>query len=162
MFGEKRAALHEKNTLPTVKHGGGSIMLWGCVAASSTGNIAQVEGRMDSTKYQQILEANIIPFVKKLQLKKGWLEIHMDYLKRRKLKVLEWPSQSPDLNITENQWVDLKRAVHSRRPKSTAELDAFCKEEWEKIPNKRIERLSVGYKKHLQVVISARGGVTKY
>ena len=56
-FGEK--AYVENNTLPTVKHGGGSIMLWGCVAAGGTGNIVRVEGRMDSTKYQDILEANI-------------------------------------------------------------------------------------------------------
>ena len=170
---KKGAAFHEKNTLPTVKHGGGSIMLWGCVAASGTGNIAWVEGRMDSTKYQQILEANITPSVKKLKLKRGWLlqqdndpkhtwKSTMDDLKRHKLKVLEWPSQSPDLNIIENLWVDLKRAVHARRPKNIAELEAFCKEEWEKIPNTRIERLLAGYKKRLQAVISARGGVTKY
>ena len=36
------------NTLPTVKNGGGSIMLWGCVAAGGTGNLVQVEERMDS------------------------------------------------------------------------------------------------------------------
>ena len=80
----------------------------------------------------------------------------MDCLKRRKLKVLEWPSQSPDLSITENLWANLKR------PKNIAELEAFCKEEWEKIPNTRIERLLAGYKKHLQAVISARRGVTKH
>uniref|UniRef100_A0A3Q3KMZ5 Tc1-like transposase DDE domain-containing protein n=1 Tax=Monopterus albus TaxID=43700 RepID=A0A3Q3KMZ5_MONAL len=170
---KKGAAFHEKNTLPTIKHGGGSIMLWGCVAASGTGNIARVEGRMDSTKYQQILEANITPSVKKLKLKRGWLlqqdndpkhtsKSTMEYLKRRRLKVLEWPSQSPDLNIIENLWVDLKRAVHARRPKNITELEAFCKEEWEKIPSTRIERLLAGYEKCLQAVISARGGVTKY
>ena len=48
-----------KNTLPIVKHGGGSIMLWGCVAAGGTGNIVQLERRMDSTKYQEIVEANV-------------------------------------------------------------------------------------------------------
>ena len=37
--------------LHLVKHGGGSIMLWGCVATGGTGNIVRVEGRMDFTKY---------------------------------------------------------------------------------------------------------------
>ena len=55
---KKDAAFVKKNTFPTVKHGGASIMFWGCVAAGGTGNIVRVEGRMDSTKYQEILEAN--------------------------------------------------------------------------------------------------------
>lgn len=68
---QKGETFHEKNALPTVKHEGGSIMLWGCVAGSGTGNIARVEGRMDSTKSQQILKANITPSIKKLKLKRG-------------------------------------------------------------------------------------------
>lgn len=49
----------------------GCVMLWVCVTASGTGNVARVEGRIDSTKYQQILEANITPWVKKPKLKRG-------------------------------------------------------------------------------------------
>ena len=56
---KKGEAFVEKNTLPTVKHGGGSIMVWGCVEARGAENIVWVERRMDSTKYQDILEANV-------------------------------------------------------------------------------------------------------
>jgi hypothetical protein len=45
---------------------------------------------------------------------------------------LEWPSQSPDLNLIEMLWHDLKRAVHIKNPKNIAELKQFCEEEWSK------------------------------
>ncbi|KAF7659802.1 hypothetical protein LDENG_00292920, partial [Lucifuga dentata] len=54
-----------------------------------------------------------------------------EWLKR---KVLEWPSQSLDLNSIEMLWWDLKRAVHARKLSNVATLKQFCKEEWAKIP----------------------------
>lgn len=38
----------------------------------------------------------------------------LEWFKGKHLKVLEWPSQSPDLNPTENLWSDLKIAVFSK------------------------------------------------
>ena len=41
MCGEKKGTPHQHQTLiPTVKYGGGSIMVWGCFAASEPGQLA--------------------------------------------------------------------------------------------------------------------------
>ncbi len=50
-------------------------------------------------------------------------------LHQKKTEVLEWPSQSPDLNPIENLWDDLKRAVHRRCHRNLTDLERFGKEE---------------------------------
>ena len=49
-------AHHLSNTIPTVKNGGGGIMLWGCFSAAKTGRLVRIEGTMNAAKYRQILE----------------------------------------------------------------------------------------------------------
>ncbi|KAK3545726.1 hypothetical protein QTP70_011339 [Hemibagrus guttatus] len=51
----KNAELHPKNTIPTVKHGGGNIMLWGCFSAKGTGRLIRVKERMNGAMYREIL-----------------------------------------------------------------------------------------------------------
>ena len=43
---KNREACKPKNNIPTVKHGGGSIMLWLCFATGGTGALHQVDGIM--------------------------------------------------------------------------------------------------------------------
>ncbi len=83
-----------------------------------------------------------------------------EWLKKNKIKVLEWPSQSPDLNPNKMLWHDLKQSIHDWKPSNVAELKQFCKEEWAKIPPHRCERLIASYRKRLIAVVAAKGGTT--
>lgn len=59
-------------TCPTVRRGGGgSMVAQGCVVANGLGNLSRLDGRMDSVQFQQILEANIAPSVKKKKAGNG-------------------------------------------------------------------------------------------
>ena len=47
-------------TIPTVKHGGGSIMLWECCSVAWTGRLVRIKGKMNGAKYREILDENLL------------------------------------------------------------------------------------------------------
>ncbi len=74
-----------------------------------------------------------------------------------RINVQEWPSQSPDLNPTENLWALLKSQVHASRPQNLTELEAYCKEEWAGIPQEVCEQYVATYQKRLMEVTKNKG-----
>ena len=78
------------------------------------------------------------------------------------MNVLEWPSQSHDLNLIEHLWKDLKIAVQRHSPSNLTELERICIEEWEKYPKYRCAKLVASYPRRLEAVIAAKGDSTKY
>jgi hypothetical protein len=101
--------LQKKNLVPTVKHGGGSQMVWGCMAASGVSNLTFVDGIMDKWDYMHILKQNLkqsdanlkMQLVYKFQQDndpKHTAEINKLWLIYNVPQQLRTPPQPPDLN----------------------------------------------------------------
>ena len=63
---------------------------------------------------------------------KFWSQVAKEFLKENFPEVMDWPSNSPDLNPIENLWAIIKRNVELRKPKNLSKLEQFLGEEWEK------------------------------
>ena len=118
-----------------------------------------------------ILKQNLKTSVRKLKLGRKWVfqmdndpkhssKVVAKRLKDNEVKVLEWPSQSPDLKPIGNLWAELKKRVRARRPTNLTQLHQLC-QEWAKIHPTYCGKLVEGYQKHLTQVKQFKGKATK-
>ncbi len=142
-------------------------------SAAGTGRLVAIEGKMNAAKYRDILDENLLQSAQDLRLgrrftfqqdndPKHTAKITKEWLHNNSVTVLEWPSQSPDLNPIEHLWRDLKMSVHQRLPSNLTELERICKEEWQRIPKSRCEKLVASFPKRLMAVLNQKGASTKY
>lgn len=166
----------EKLVTGTVKHGGGKINIWGCMGWNGVGYCVEVEGNLDKVQYVDILESSVVKSFNKLGLRQGQKyfqqdndpkhtsDLAMKWFQRKKLDVLDWPSQSPDLNPIEHLWVLLKVRLsqYGVPPKGTHELWERVEEVWNDIAVDECRRLIESMPRRIKAVIKAKGGNTKY
>ena len=65
-----------KCIVPTVKHNGGSVMIWGCFSRSGVGNLCFIAGNMDRFLYREILRKNLLQSYQKLGLENSFVFQH--------------------------------------------------------------------------------------
>ena len=164
-------AYAEGCTIPTVKHGGGSVMVWGAMSSQGVSNLHFIDRIMTADTYCKILDEHMLPTLKSLG--RGALFQHDNdpkhsarltsaFLKKKKVKVIEWPSMSPDINPIEHLWGVLKRRVEQRQPSSRSQLKEVISEEWHLITAETCSNLVTSMPRRLDAVLASKGGHTKY
>jgi len=158
--------------IPTVKHGGGSVMVWGCFGGGRTGDLIKIEGILKKEGYLRILKENVTSCGTRLihpkfifqhdndpkhtaKLCKNYLD---DVERSNVLKVMAWPSQSPDLNPIELLWDKLDREVRKQSPTSATNLWDILQQEWQKISNDYLSLLIDRMPRICNAIIKAKGG----
>ena len=99
-------------------------MFWGSFSCYGVGSLLPIEGMMNAEKYIKVVEkkvaadlANVFPDGSRVYQQDS-APCHkakkvMDYMKKMKVTVLDWPGNSPDLNPIENLWSTIKLRLHS-------------------------------------------------
>ncbi len=161
----------EKCMVPTVKHGGGSVLMWGCMSAAGVGELHFIDGIMNSQTYCSILKEKMLPSLRALGRRalfqhdndpKHTSKATVGFLKKNRVKVIQWPSMSPDLNPIEHLWGILKRQVEYHSPSSIQSLKEVILEEWKKTDLAKCRQLVNSMPRRLGAVIKNHGGHTKY
>jgi transposase len=158
--------------LPTVKHGGGNVMVWGCFSRDGLGPLHLINGIMDGPMYKEIIDRVMLPHAKN-KMPRGWIfqqdndpkhtsKVLKDFFDKKKIRVLQWPSQSPDLNPIEHLWEHVKRQTIDFRPTNKQQLFDKLNEIWCNIPLSAIINLVDSMPRRCQAVIDSQGGPTKY
>jgi transposase len=168
--------LSDRTVEETLKFGGGSLMVWGCMLWDGIGYLARIDGGLDADLYCEILNDELDKSLR--EYKKNPTDVIFQHdndpkhtskkaknlLRNKPFEVMTWPSQSPDLNPIEHLWFHVKKrlASYETPPTSIHVLWTRVEVEWEKIEPSVCQGLIASMPKRVKTVLKSKGGFTKY
>lgn len=156
----------------TMKHGGGNIMVWACFSGKRLGPVHKISDKMDRFVYKEILETKMLPYAE-WNMPLRWVfqqdndpkhtsKLVKEWFQTKRIQVLDWPAQSPDLNPIENLFAIVKRRLGSSRFTNKENLLKGFKNEWKNISKSTLQNLIASMPKRCAAVIKNKGSYTKY
>ena len=154
-------------------------MAWACIAANKTGSLvfiddvtAEKSSRMNSALFHAILSAHIQPNASELIGQRFTVQMDNDqkhtakatkeFFKAKKCNVLQWTSQSPDLNPIEHAFHLLKTKLKGKCPKNKQEPKTVAVGAWESITRDETQCLVMSIGSRIQTVTDCKRFATKY
>ena len=170
---KKGEAFKIENLKPTVKHGGGSLMVWGCVSYYGVGKLCFIDGKMNGPGYVEILEKNLLRSIDQLGMRNEYVfqqdndpkhtsRVATKFFEINSIPVLPWPPQSPDINIIEHVWNYIDRKIPMNERKNKNDFKNAIINEWSNVTSNYLKKLVESVPNRLLKVIQANGGPTKY
>jgi len=164
--------LQEQFLQHTVKHGGGSIMVWGCFSWAGLGKLFEIKGKMTGEVYADILRHNLKVSANKMGMPgfvfqqdndpKHTSRVVKQYFEEENIEKLDFPPQSPDLNPIEHLWTILDASVSKGCRKSLKDLFSELEAHWNNVNPQKLKNLVESMPNRLREVLKNKGGVTNY
>ncbi len=131
--------------------------------AAGTGELQFIEGTMNANMYCDILKQSMIPSLQRLG-RRAVFQHDNDYClaKEMRVKVMDWPSMSPDLNPIKSLWGIFKLKVEERKVCNIHQFQYDVMEEWKRSPVAICEDLVNSMPKRVKAVLENNSGHTKY
>ncbi len=139
-------------------------MIWGCMSAAGTGELQFLEGTMNANMYCDILKQSMIPSLRGLGRRAVFQHDNdpKHISKTLRVKVMDWPSMSQDLNPIEHLWGILKRKVEEHKVSNIHQLRDVLMEEWKRTSVATCEALVNSVPKRVKAMLENNWGHTKY
>ena len=159
--------------VPTVKFGGGKVMVWRCMSSEGVGLLAMVKGSLNAAGYLDILSEHMLPSAAATFPAGEWFYQQDNApchkartvtacFENQHIEVLPWPPQSPDLNPIEHLWDVIFKRLNGRRPGSADILWQMLEQEWNSITPEVCRNLVSFTPRRVAAVLRAKGGYSKY
>lgn len=152
-----------------------SVNVWGWLSVRGLGILHNIENRLNSEEYINILRNVMVPSVRRLYPDNNFIflqdncPVHKSqrttqWLNANGISVLDFPSYSGDLNVIENVWGLITRNIARQNVhvQSREELIQVVQAAWAEIPENCITNLVNSMPRRLNNLIEAQGAITKY
>ncbi len=150
-------------------------MFWGCFSYKGVGSLYPVEGMMCADQYIDVIKRKVIKDMKDF-FPNGDGIFQQDsapchkakkvtkLLKEKRIQLLDWPGNSPDLNPIENLWSIIKMELRKRDCATQTKLTQAIIDIWFRDPTieEKCLKLIDSMPKRVKQVIFNKGGHTNY
>ncbi len=149
----------DKCVLPTVKHSGGNVIVWGYKRAAVTGKLQFIEGTMNANMYFDILKQSMIPSLRRLGRRAVFQQDNDHCL----AKEAEGKGDGLVKHVSRPKphWASVGQ-VEECKAFNIHQLRDVVMEEWKRTPVATCEALVNFMPKRIKAVLENNGGHPKY